>query len=296
MPYDVYLDVSRKSSRVMAHVLDPPGLGIRFEDRQAFEAGVSRALYEHLQWLASHRFLKAPPVSPEAVAWRLAEEQPIEGDFESGDDVGFYAPDAVPLTCDDIERYLLIARRSREELVALVRSLPPEAMEWRYDERSRTIRQILRHVANAEFWYITRLIEDPDRAGMPAELAALDQRMDRSPDPVERLLTVREGLESFFRSTPLDLLNRIVTPTWFCDVRTERWTGRKALRRTIEHEREHIRSIRRTLASCEPAPGASLRIKEAGQHAGSRRPQPRPRRGRHRDAERRVPGPGRARL
>lgn len=247
MPYDVYLDVSRRSSRVMAHVLDPPGLGIRFEDRRAFEAGMSRAIYEHLQWLASHGLLAGLPAAPEAVGWRLAEEQPIEGDFESGDDVGFYAPDAVPLTHEDVERYLAIARRSREELVALARSLPPETMEWRYDERSRTFRQILRHVANAEFWYITRLIEDPDRVGMPSELLALDQRMDQSQEPVERLLMVREGLESFFRTTPLDLLNRIVTPTWLCDIHTERWSGRKVLRRTIEHEREHARSVLRTL-------------------------------------------------
>ena len=247
--FDVYLDVSRKSRRVMAHVLEPPGLGIRFEDRQSFEAGMSRAIYEHARWLAAHGWLQEAPGSPESVKWRLVEEQPIEGDFESGDDVGFYAADAVPLSREEIECYLAVARCAREELIALVRRLPAEAMEWRYDERSRTIRQILRHVANAELWYITRVIDDPNPNGMPPELEALDRRMDESDDPIELLIMVREGLERYFRSTPLEQLNRVTTPSWFCDITTERWTGRKALRRTIEHEREHTRSILRTLAS-----------------------------------------------
>lgn len=172
--YDVYLDVSRRSGRVMAHVLKPPGLGVRFEDRRDFEAGMSGAIREHATWLASHG-------------------------------------------------------------------------EWRYDDLSRTVRQILRHVANAELWYITRLIDDPAVSGMPEELEALDRRMDECDDPVARLVMVREGFERFFQSAPLERLNRIVTPSWFCDIATERWTGRKALRRAIEHEREHTRSLQRTL-------------------------------------------------
>ncbi|HEY8424951.1 MAG TPA: hypothetical protein VIK73_02920 [Limnochordales bacterium] len=53
----------------------------------------------------------------------------------------------------------------------------------------------------------------------------------------------------YFRTTPLERLNRVVQPSWYCDITTERWTGRKALRRTIEHEREHTRSILATLAA-----------------------------------------------
>lgn len=244
--YDVYLDVSRRSARVMAHVLEPPGLGVRFEDRRDFEAGMSEAIREHGTWLAAHGLYPAAAAAG-APAWRVAEEQPIEGDFESGDDVGFYGPDAVPLTRDEVDRYLAIARCAREDLLALARRLPPQAMKWRYDNRSRTVRQILRHVANAELWYITRLIDDPAVSGMPEELEALDRRMDGCDDPVARLVMVREGFERFFRSTPLERLNRIVTPSWFCDIATEQWTGRKALRRAIEHEREHTRSLLRTL-------------------------------------------------
>lgn len=82
---------------------------------------------------------------------------------------------------------------------------------------------------------------------MPPELDALDRQLDATEDPVERLVVVREGFERFFRSLPAEWYSRVVTPTWFCDIPTERWTARKALRRAIEHEREHTRNIQRTL-------------------------------------------------
>ncbi|MEW6045773.1 MAG: DinB family protein [Bacillota bacterium] len=249
MRFEVYLDTSRKSGRVMAHVLEPPGLGIRFESRASFEREMGGAISEHLRWLASHGLWESPPPQNGSVEWAIAEEQPIEGDFESGDDVGFYGPDLAPLSRDEVERYLQIARCAREGLVALVRRLPPEAFDWRYNEKARPIRQILRHVANAELWYITRVIDDPSKHGMPPELDALDRRMDASSDPVERLLMVREGFERFFRMAPDEVLNQVTTPSWFCEILTERWTARKALRRAIEHEREHTRSILWTLAS-----------------------------------------------
>ncbi|MCD5408077.1 hypothetical protein LR090_02355 [Candidatus Bipolaricaulota bacterium] len=38
---EVYLDRAR-SGRVMAHVLEPPGLGVRFESKAALEAELGR--------------------------------------------------------------------------------------------------------------------------------------------------------------------------------------------------------------------------------------------------------------
>lgn len=253
----VFLDVSRQSSRVMAHVLEPPGLGIRFETRSAFEEEFSTALADHLAWLARHGHAGASP--PPDPVWQVVEEHPIEGNFESGDDVGFYGPDLKPLSAAEVERYLAIARSAREELVALVRDLPPEALSWRFNQQSRPIGLILKHVARAELWYITRILDDPDRVGMPPELVELDRRMDATADPVELLLMVREGFEAFFRSLQPECLNRVVIPTWFCDISTERWTARKALRRAIEHEREHTRSILRTVeARLRPSSPGSL--------------------------------------
>ena len=40
---------------------------------------------------------------------------------------------------------------------------------------------------------------------------------------------------------------RLFVPTWFCTVTTERWTAWKALRRCIEHCREHTWVMERTL-------------------------------------------------
>ncbi|BAS27868.1 DinB family protein [Limnochorda pilosa] len=245
--FQVYLDTSRRSSRVMAHLLEPPGLGIRFESRPALDAGLGEAVAAHLAWLGSHGHWSHPTPDPAGLQWQIMEEQLLEGDFESGDDVGFYGPDLVPPEPGEIERYLAIARSAREELLALVRGLPAGAMEWRRDERSRPIGQILKHVAGAELWYITRVIDDPSERGLPPELEDLDRRMDATEDPVARLVLVRQGFEAFFRWLPLERLGRVVTPSWFCEITTERWTVRKALRRAIEHEREHTRSVARVV-------------------------------------------------
>lgn len=185
--------------------------------------------------------------------WRVAQEVTIEGDFESGDDVGFHEPDLAPLDPAEVDRYLRIARSARDDLLALARALPAEAFEWRYDERSRPIRRILEHVADAELWYITRVLDDPaGPGGMPAEIEKVDRRMDAASDPSERLVLVREAFEQFFRSLDAERLNRVVVPTWYCDIPTERWTARKALRRAIEHEREHSRNVVRTLGAHGP--------------------------------------------
>ncbi|MBE3584509.1 MAG: DinB family protein [Limnochordaceae bacterium] len=253
VPFDVYLDVSRASPRVMAHLLEPPGLGIRFESREALDQDLSAAIAEHLRWLAMHGHWQAVDGSPgtavpDTPRWRIAQEVPVNGNFESGDDVGFYEPDSLPLSSAEVEHYLGIARSARDDLLALARALPTGALDWRYDSRSRTIRSILDHVAYAELWYITRVIDDPALAnGMPPQIEAVDRRMDASNDPLARLVMVREEFERFFRGLDTERLSRAVVPTWFCQIQTEQWTARKALRRAIEHEREHTRSVLRTL-------------------------------------------------
>lgn len=241
---DIYLDVAT-SGRVMAHLLEPPGLGMRFESRAAMRPRLPRAVAAHLAWVRRHGE-SVPPARPDR--YQVAEEVFVAGNFESGDDVGFYRPDAVPVTPGEIDRYLRIAGYAHQDLFQLVQELSQTALDWIRDG-GRPIRTILRHVVSAELWYMTRIIDDPDLHGMPAGLAETDRRIDATEDMVERLRIVWPAFQQWARSLTDDVRGRVTVPTWFTERTEERWSARKMLRRCIEHCREHSSSIEQILAA-----------------------------------------------
>lgn len=239
---EIYLDVA-ESGRVMAHLLEPPGLGVRFPSREAMEANLERLIQEHLAWLASH----GEPV-PHQTGFRVVEEVEVAGNFESGDDVGFYSPDAQPTTEEEVERYLRIGTWAYRELIQLVEPLAEELLERKRDPNTRSIREILRHVARADLWYMTRIIEDPKEKGLPEVISRANRWVDARPGAAAECVQVTwEAFQEFARALPPRWHGRVVTPTWYAYL-PERWSFRKVLRRAIEHCREHTRNICTLLA------------------------------------------------
>src|SRR3989304_6065744 len=53
MPLPIHLDVAA-SGRVMAHLLEPPGLGVRFPSREDMARALPGPLDAHLAWLRGH--------------------------------------------------------------------------------------------------------------------------------------------------------------------------------------------------------------------------------------------------
>ncbi len=242
---DIYLDVA-DSGRVMAHLLEPPGLGVAFASRADLRTLLPRAVAAHLAWLRRHGE-PVPPARPDR--YRIAHEIFAAGNFESGDDVGFYPPDAVPVTPEEVDRYLRIAGHAHEDLLKLVRGLSQVALDWVRDQHTRPIRTILRHVVAAELWYMTRIIDDPDAHGMPEILDGVDRRIDAREDMVERLRIVWPTFQQWARSMTDDLRGRVTVAAWFTERKNERWSARKMLRRCIEHCREHTGSVEQILAA-----------------------------------------------
>lgn len=236
----------------MAHLLEPPGLGIRFEWRAEMAQRLPDALRGHLDWLRSHGV--PAPDSP-STAYRIVEEVAIEGNFESGDDIGFFAPEAVPVTPDEIERYLRIAGYAHDDLLSIVESLRDAELDWVRDERTRPIRRIIRHIVGAELWYMTRIIDDPEISPIPETLQRANDRIDATEDIVERLRIVWPAFQQWARSLTPALRGRITIPSWFTERKDERWSARKMLRRCIEHCREHTRNIEQILAAYRAAVG-----------------------------------------
>lgn len=242
---EVYVDVAA-SGRVMAHLLEPPGLGTRFESKAEMARRVPGALKQHLQWLRAHG--ESSP-DPTILTFRIAAEVAVVGNLESGDDVGFYAPDIIPVSPEEVERYLRIAGHAHVDLLRLVAGLRDDTLDWVRDERTRPIRKIIRHVVGAELWYMTRIIDAPAVTEMPPVVTDADRRIDATEDMVERLRIVWPAFQAWARGLTPELRSRTTMPTWFTERKDERWTARKMLRRCIEHCREHTQNIEQILVA-----------------------------------------------
>lgn len=248
---DIYLDVAA-SGRVMAHLLEPPGLGVRFPSREEMARRLPAELDAHLAWLRSH----GEPVAAAPINFTVVEEAAIAGDFESGDDVGLYASDAVPVTPKDVEWYLRIGGYAHTDLLTLVDGLDDDALDWVRDPQTRSIRQVVRHVVGAELWYMTRIIDEQSPGTLAEIIRAADARIDATEDVVQRLQIVWEAFPRFARGLTPAQLAQMTMPTWHARI-AERWTARKMLRRCIEHCREHTRNIERMLATYSRRGGAA---------------------------------------
>lgn len=238
---EIYLDVAA-SGRVMAHLLEPPGLGLRYESRAEMQRRLPFDIEGHLAWLRSHQ----EPVPEGAVTFRVAEEVPISGNFESGDDVGFYGPDAEPVAPEKIERYLRIAGWAHGDLLLLIDGLDDKTLDWVRDSRTRSIRKVLRHIVGAELWYMSRVVDERGPGPLAALIRDADAQIDATENSAQRLRIVWEAFPRFARSLSPRHLAQIAVPTWHTRV-SERWTARKMLRRCIEHIREHTLSIEKIL-------------------------------------------------
>ena len=163
-----------------------------------------------------------------------------------GDTRALFAWDRDAPTAEEFERDLRWMAHSRRTLLSLLEDLPSDVLDRGdppkkgkgiHDVRAPSIRRILRHVAGAEYWYLTRI---PSRAPLPQE----------EPHDVFTALSAVRGaaepvLREFFGSCP----NQVVEApqrTW-SGTFTEGWTLRKVLRRALWHEGFHIEEILRHL-------------------------------------------------
>jgi hypothetical protein len=147
-------------------------------------------------------------------------ERVAEGGYEVN---AWFQEDWKPLTRLEVRRGLQMLQWSRAELLNRVRSLTTEQLERRAPGERWSIRDILQHIAGAEWWYLDRLdLAGMSRAALPA-------------DPFERLEVVRRRLEEVL--TQLEGVERVVGK------QGEWWSPRKLLRRALWHERDHVEHI-----------------------------------------------------
>jgi predicted RNase H-like HicB family nuclease/uncharacterized damage-inducible protein DinB len=235
--WTVYLEVDA-DGRCIGHVAELPGCFAHAERRDDVEQQLPDAIRRFLAWLAA----RGEP----APQWRDGDEIRVAsvnegfGPFDPGDAAMLLPDEREPLTEDDLERAIRLAGYSRAELLAMVADLDDTLLDWKPPAATMSVREILRHIGNVEEWYLSRLVRPED---LPPEWEHDDQL------PIFAFLEMeRRTVIAGFRTLPQEARGQMFYPTHWSRHPSEPWTARKALRRLLEHEREHLMQIREMLA------------------------------------------------
>lgn len=235
--FQIYLEIGAEEE-CLAHALDLPGCVLRGESlAEALEA-MPDTIRAYMAWLKRHG---ETVEEIEPLELRVVETSQGFGPFRRGDRAALFPADLLPPTIEDMEEiYFKRAGYSRQDLLDIVQGLPEHVLDWRKEKGAMTIREILRHIGNAEQWYISRLV--------PAATLPKEWEVDADMPILEFLELERWTALERLRQLSEDELSAITRPTHWTKYPEEPWTARKALRRLVEHELEHIAHIHQVLA------------------------------------------------
>jgi len=253
MKYSVFLEIN-PDGRTLAHVLELAGCISRADSRQEALQRLPGLIHEYHAWLRGHG--EATPAEDVAIDLQIAGESSGYGPFDPGNAAALLPDDPQPVARDELEYYLALAAYGRADLLGLLcretpaalgtdgsplPELPDDLLDWQPAPHSFSLRRVLRHIGNAEEWYVSRLVS-PET--LPAEW-----EHDEDLPLLQFLAMERRTAVDRLRRLTDDELSRVVYPSQWTDHPEEPWTARKALRRLIEHEREHTAQVREILAA-----------------------------------------------
>jgi hypothetical protein len=217
--------------RTLAWALDYPGCFAYGLDEAEALIRLPRALLAYEIWIKDHT--TDSWVNFDDLDLRVVETYEtfrIGNDYRPApQDQGYeinawFIDDWRPLTEKEVEHGLKIFHWQREELLAGLSTLDPEILKKEWPGQRWNIVGIVKHIANAELWYLSRL-----------DLTQLNyKQLDH--DPEKRLAQTATLIEKIF-PTFIGIVN--VT-----GIEGEFWSYRKILRRTLWHQRDHIDHIK----------------------------------------------------
>lgn len=215
----------------MVHVLELPGcIACGPTTGDALER-TPQAIGDYLRFLQRH----GEEVSPEAEITTQVAEHITEGMWlGNGDPTILFAPDKEPLTREELEVSLRRLTWSRAEIIAVVSGLSEEQAEAK-PARGRSIKGILEHVFGAEYHYVRRFgkLEGVRGPGMSVQRTT------------EELL----AWMAVVRASEINSLRTLETQALQA-AGPAALNARRAIRRMLEHEWEHLVELRERL----PAP------------------------------------------
>jgi uncharacterized damage-inducible protein DinB/predicted RNase H-like HicB family nuclease len=251
--YPVHLEIT-DDGRCMAHVLDLPGCIARASSRDEALRQLPEAIRGYHGWLRRHG--ETAPPEDESIEVEIAGESLGLGPFDPGNAAALLPPDREPVAHEEMEHHFRLMAHTRTDLLALVRDLADEVLDWQPDPQSFSIRRLVRHIGNAEEWYVSRLV--------PPETLPPEWEHDEELPIFEFLEMERRTTVARLRQLSDEERSGVFYPTRWTQHPEEPWTARKALRRFLEHEREHTAQVREILAAWRRHLLARLAAERAG--------------------------------
>jgi predicted RNase H-like HicB family nuclease len=230
MKFDVYLETGPKHRKTMTHVPDLAGTTAMGETTEVALDNTRNAIRERVAFLRRHGE-KHP--DPEPIELNVAEEDTTSSFL--GFAVGVFGWDLEAIPPRELERQVRWAEWSREELIEAARS-QPGGLRSGPQGKGRTPAEILAHVAGSEGAYLKSVVGPVE--GLNAAIKAIEQ----APlDPWGAMAAAREILLARIRAMTPEERRAIVKGG------KGRRTARRMLRRTLEHEWEHVLELQARL-------------------------------------------------
>jgi len=241
--YKVYLEVDKKGF-CMVHIRELPGCFVWDKTKRKALKKLPQAIKDYLIWLKKNgeenlsEFGSVGKI-PKKIEFEVVETKKGTCPVISGNKAALFSYDLIPPSNDFIRKCLRGMRYNRKELLDRVKKLTDEVLDFKPDKKIRSIRETLNHIANAEWWYLSRMKDyrklDPLPYKCPPEKI------------LDKLKKTRELAIKILKNLSLEDRERINIPKKFAKYKDEKWTWGKCLRRFLEHEREHIGTIDKTL-------------------------------------------------
>ena len=190
------------------------------------------AVIEWTDWLKSHG--EGVPDVSDHVEVEVSEMLRVDyNPIEAGKPEPLFWSEVTPINKEDLDKTIRLMKHSRSDLMAAVRGITEDCLDWEPPGKPRTIRNCITHIAHVELWYITRLnIELPEE----------------SPEsPIKLLDYSRDIVFKCLQNFPERKKKGIFQPRKYQSPVCNLWTARKVLRRLVDHERLHTKYVEKVL-------------------------------------------------
>ncbi|MCZ6837359.1 MAG: hypothetical protein O7G85_16405 [Planctomycetota bacterium] len=192
------------------------------------------------KWLASHGFEDDRPIDR---PFRIVQTMETLCDPHRGKSIGFFDWDEQLLTEDQIDEAEHILHCSRSDLLSLITPASDAMLDIKLAPKTRSIREISRHIAARELWYGSCLLDEPRDAPMIHEFGNnLRRRLD--------------NVRLYFQDSFLDRVRKMNTSQRMRQQLQDRelWSARKALRSAVQHEIYHLKQVYRMMTRIRRLP------------------------------------------
>lgn len=229
--YALYLESGPKHRKTMVHVLDLLGCVAVGPTTEEAIANTPEAIVAYL------RFLRrcGEDVNPEAFFTTHVEEHITEGTWlGNGDPYIAFGPDMEPVSQAELKLLVNRVLTLRNELASWVESASDADLEAMVQGSSRSSRSILLHVLGPTGGYVSPVM------GTIRGVSTLQTQAERGQLPIAEALRQTAAIvaERLSAATEEQRTQPVVRPK---EVRTLR----KGLRRTLEHDWEHLAELSR---------------------------------------------------